>query len=147
MRVAVGAALLPGYVLLVIFLIVQSSYSLNIERPSQGVSDTVQFWFTPHSDWRVRTFAIDHDIHVHQIREEHSDRLFGTDQAIDSTLKNYQDVIDRYVLIHLKNPIDATEVARALAFHELSGEIEQSPSGLAFYNPDKAKYWSQSAPK
>lgn len=135
---------MPEYSLLVVFLTVASSYSSNIEHPPDGVSDTVQFWFTPEQDWRIRTFAVDHDIHVHVIRECPCERKFGIDQAIHSTSNHYADIIDRHVLISLNDPADATEVTGALASHGLSGTIEQSRSGLAFYNPDQARYWSQS---
>ena len=49
-------------------LTVESSYAQNSERPSRGVPDTVQFWIDPGGAWRIRTYAIDHDIHPHSPR-------------------------------------------------------------------------------
>jgi hypothetical protein len=65
------------FVLVVVLLTVESSYLRNTERPVDGVSDTVQFCFTHDRDWRIKTYAMDHDIHVHVIREPGQERVFG----------------------------------------------------------------------
>ena len=56
-----------AFTLILAVLTVESSYLQEVERPTKNVPDTVQFWFTPDSQWRIKTFAIDHDIHVHRI--------------------------------------------------------------------------------
>src|SRR5207245_4972487 len=48
-------------------LSVQSSYRNNTEKPASDVCDTVQWWITPDNTWRIKTFALDHDIHVHEV--------------------------------------------------------------------------------
>ena len=56
-----------AFTLVLAILTVESSYVQEIERPATRVPDTVQFWFAPESDWRIKTFAIDHDIHAYRI--------------------------------------------------------------------------------
>lgn len=55
--------------LIVAPLTVSSSYGQNVEEPAGESFDTVQFFLPDGGDavYRVRTFALDHDIHVHQI--------------------------------------------------------------------------------
>lgn len=56
--------------LLLAVLNIQSSYSRNIEESfdgSSGVPDTLQWWITPESAWRIKTYALDHDIHTHSV--------------------------------------------------------------------------------
>lgn len=54
--------------LLVFQLAVQSSYTDNVEHEADGNQfDTVQWWFSESETWRIKTFAIDQDIHTHCI--------------------------------------------------------------------------------
>ncbi len=55
--------------LVVAWLNVKSSYAGNREEPSHDAFDTVQFYFPAGSAnaWRIRTYAADHDIHVHKL--------------------------------------------------------------------------------
>jgi hypothetical protein len=135
------------FVLVIALLSVESSYSGDLERPSQGTPDTVQFWFTPDRDWRIKTFAIDHDIHVHVIREAEAARQFGPEDAAANTQKHYGDVISRTITLEFKDPSNSDEVQRTLTANELSGTLEIGKSGVAFYNPDRARYKTQSRPE
>ena len=134
------------FVLVIALLAVESSYSENLERPTQGTPDSVQFWFTPDRDWRIKTFAIDHDIHVHVIREDERERQFGPTDAAANTQKHYGDVIKRIITLEFTDPSNADEVQRTLAANGLTGTLEIGNSGVAFYNPDRASYKSQSKP-
>ncbi len=134
------------FVLVIALLTVESSYSGNLERPSQGTPDTVQYWFTPDRDWRIKTFAIDHDIHVHMIREAKAERQFGPREAAANTQKHYGDVVERTITLEFTDPTNADEVQRTLTANGLSGTLEMGSSGVAFYNPDRARYKTQSRP-
>jgi len=136
----------PEFVLVLVLLNVESSYQQNVERPRGAVPDTVQFWFAPAADWRVKTFAIDHDIHVHQIRSEPNARTFGPDDAIASTRKNYDDVIEKIVIVKFSDPTKQAEVAAVLRASNLGGTLELGKAGVAFYNPDDGHYRTQSTP-
>lgn len=136
----------PPFILVVALLTVQSSYLRDVEEPVGGVPDTVQFWYSPDSDWRIKTFAIDHDIHVHEIREKGSEKKYSVEQAKANTERNYGDVLDRLVVIEIADPTDSDAVTRLLRSHGLSGSLELGKSGVAFYNPDGGRYYSQSRP-
>jgi len=135
------------FVLVVVLLTVESSYLQNLERPRDLVPDTVQFWFTAEVDWRIKTFAIDHDIHVHQIRTGSTARKFSPKDAVASTRKNYGDVIETVLLLEIADPNDKGEVDRVLKAHHLEGTLEIGKSGVASYNPDHGQYRSQSNPE
>lgn len=55
------------YILIVGLLIIQSSFIENYEKEAENVPDTVQFWLTNESAWRIRTYAPDHDIHIYSM--------------------------------------------------------------------------------
>jgi hypothetical protein len=106
-------------VLILALLTTESSYKSEIERPAATVPDTAQFWFGASNPWRICTFAIDHDIHIYSLGAS----------AQSSSMR----------------PNDA-EVLEVLAKHKLPGSLEVTPAGFAFYNPDRAKYKTQSEP-
>ena len=138
---------MPAFVLVVVLLTVESSYLRNTERPVVGTPDTVQFYFTPNRDWRIKTYAIDHDIHVHVVREPGQERKFSVADAQSNSRKHYEDVISRVVVLEFADPTDEGATSRVLADHNLSGHLEIGDSGVAFYNPDGGRYHSQSVPK
>jgi hypothetical protein len=135
------------FVLVVALLSVESSYSENLERPTQGAPDTVQFWFSPEQDWRIKTFAIDHDIHTHRIGDRSSPRRFTPDDAVANTRKHYGDVLSTILVLEFPDPRDSTAVSGILAAHGLHGTLEIGNNGVAFYNPDSGHYRSQSVPE
>ena len=50
--------------LIVGVLTIESSGALEVERPAETVSDSVQFWIAPTRRWKIRTYAIDRDVHA-----------------------------------------------------------------------------------
>nr|PZN78149.1 MAG: hypothetical protein DIU56_09755 [Pseudomonadota bacterium] len=134
------------FVLVVGVLNTQSSYLRDTEEERADVPDTVQFWFTPDSDWRVRTYAMDHDIHVYEIRERGVKRAVGAHEAVESIQRHYEEVLDELHVIELDDPLDAGEVQKKLSSHGLSGTLQIGRSGVAFYNPDGGRYHTQSTP-
>jgi hypothetical protein len=136
-----------AFVLVVVLLTVESSYLRNTERPVGETSDTVQFYFTRARDWRIKTYAMDHDIHVHVIRESDQERVFGAADAEANSKKHYGDVIDRVLVLELPDPTNQVATAQVLSAHNLPGQLEFSNSGVAFYNPDGGRYHSQSVPQ
>ncbi len=133
-------------VLVAALLTIRSSYARNIEEPHEGVPDTAQFWFTRDQDWRVRTYAMDHDIHVHLIRESGQARSLSVPEAIEHLRKHYEEVIERVAVLEFPDPADDGAVARILAASHLTGQLEVGTSGVAFLNPDGGSYRTQSTP-
>ncbi len=77
--------------LLVFKLTVQSSYIENYEETGDELNfDTLQWWITKDETWRIKTFAKDSDIHIHQIAGR-----VEVETAIENTKKHYGDVIEK----------------------------------------------------
>ena len=77
-----------GFLVLAI-LSVKSSYSRELEIALDGkddIPDTLQWWFGDGGCWRIRTYAMDHDIHAYVIGNSPQTTL---ELAKKNNLKNY----------------------------------------------------------
>jgi len=126
-------------------LAIESSYAQNTERPSRGTPDTVQFWIGPDSVWRIRTYAIDHDIHPHRLGDLGTVKA-PTEFAREHIKKHYRDVLASTVVLDLADVSDAKAAQRALAQHRLKGSLEIAKSGFVFWNPDGGPYRTETSP-
>jgi len=124
-------------------LTVQSSYKDNVEKPAGQVPDTVQWWITPDTTWRIKTYAIDHDIHIHSLDKVPASAV---DFAVANTKEHYGDVLRKIHVVKFSDGNSKT-VAAALAQAGLANQLEMSPQGFAFWNPDGGAYTSQSRPE
>src|SRR5947199_7117315 len=131
---------MPEYMLVLAVLSTESSYASEIERPATLGVDTAQFWFGSSGAWRVRTYAIDHDIHVYQVGTPGATPGFQPENAEAHIKKHYSDVLAKLLVLRFKEPTKKIEVAQVLASQGLSGTLEVSSSGFAFYNPDRGEY-------
>ena len=135
------------FTLILAILTVESSYLQEIEQPAKTVPDTVQFWFAPDSQWRIKTFAIDHDIHVHRIGVADSTARLTTEFAQNNIKKTYGDVTASILVLELSDPKNETEVQRIFSEHKLTGKLESAKDGYYFYNPDSGEYHTKSKPE
>ena len=138
---------MSGFILVLALLTTESSYKSEVERPATAVADTVQFWFSAQAPWRIRTYAIDHDIHTYSLGARQDGSFFSPSEAEAHINNNYSDVLRKFYVIRFKDPTNSLEVSRVLGEHGLSGTLEVASAGFAFYNPDGEKYKSQSSPK
>jgi hypothetical protein len=56
--------------LVLAILSIQSSYARDVEQSldtPDDVPDTLQWWVSPQGSWRIKTYALDHDIHTHDV--------------------------------------------------------------------------------
>lgn len=127
--------------LLVCRLQVVSSYLENIEYEADGNDvDTVQWWLDEQEAWRVRTFGVDFDIHVH-----HQATPMTAEAARALTEKHYGDVIADVQAFQFVAVNDAA-AARQLV-EALGGRFDVAPNGrLGIWNPGDTPYRSQSEP-
>lgn len=133
-----------AHTLILAILTVEGSYSQDIERPATSVADTVQFWYAPNSQWRIKTYAIDHDIHVHSIGIADPLQRLTVAFAEANIQKTYGDVVERLTVLSIPDPMDVASVRKVLDSAGLGGGLEIVPDGYAFYNPDRGHYRSQS---
>ena len=134
------------FTLILAILTVESSNLNNVERPARGVPDTVQFWLGSESQWRIKTFAIDHDIHVHRIAIENEARRITAEFARNNIKKSYGDVTSDLLTIQFSDPTDEVAVERILKENSLNGTLEHVEAGYYFYNPDEGVYKTKSKP-
>lgn len=67
---AAGTNWLEAGTLIVFRLSFESSYAQDFERAGGKRFDTVQWWIGKAGAWRVKTYAIDSDIHPHRIETQ-----------------------------------------------------------------------------
>ncbi|WP_255989657.1 hypothetical protein [Chitinolyticbacter albus] len=127
--------------LLVCRLQVVSSYVENTEYEAEGNDvDTVQWWLASDEAWRVRTFGVDFDIHVH-----HQAAPLTVEAARVFTEKHYGDVIADVQAFEFASVDDTSAVNRLV--EALGGQFDVAPNGrLGIWNPGDTPYRSQSEP-
>src|SRR5437763_7789739 len=130
--------------LFVAILSVRNSYARDVEEPIDGGEpfDTVQWWISPTGNWRIRTYALDHDIHTHSVAQS-SDPL-GLAKA--NSIQHYGDVIRGQYEIALNDTSDNVAVMSAFRAAGLEPRVEFAPDRFLFWKPDDAKYHTQSWP-
>ncbi|MEV6929119.1 hypothetical protein AB0M46_32160 [Dactylosporangium sp. NPDC051485] len=126
-------------VLLIARLTVRGSYVRDVELPSDATFDTVQF-FVPDDGpvvYRVRTFAVDHDIHVHGLGRQPVEALRA---HLDRTVGDVLAGVDEVTLPTMRRP-------DLLAAGIDEGDLEVAPQArFAFWNPDGGQYATRAAP-
>jgi hypothetical protein len=132
--------------LLLAILSTKSSYAQAIEEPIDGpsdVTDTLQWWITLDVTWRIRTYALDHDIHTHEMR--------GLADALRlaraNNEKHYGDIIAAQHQFEFSDCTNKIETDAALSKAALQSHLEVAPGRFAFWKPDDAKYRTQSTPR
>lgn len=133
-------------VLLLAILSVKSSYLQEIETTLKGmdeVPDTLQWWFGDGGCWRVRTYAVDHDIHAFQIANSPQTAL---ELAKKNNHDNYGDIIREQHQIHFVNCTNPLEVRAEFERIGLAPRLGIQDH-YSFWKPDDADYWTKSSPK
>jgi len=134
-------------ILVLAVLAIKSSYSQNVELAVGGaddVPDTVQWWLGGGGCWRVRTYAIDHDIHTYKIGNSSQATL---ELAQANNQKNFGNVIKAQHVIHFVNCADPSELVAEFGRIGLAPRLEISPGRFAFWKPDEAVYSTKSTPQ
>ncbi|HEY5808521.1 MAG TPA: hypothetical protein VIT67_11160 [Povalibacter sp.] len=131
-------------VLIVFTLTIQSSYAEDTEAEADEDSfDTVQFFITATSAWRVRTFSVDEDVHVYSLGAPTPDLA---DTVISSTEKTYGDVIAAKHVFTAAGGIE--ELKQELESAGWPASLKQSAQhGFAFWVPEGSDYRTRSTPE
>jgi len=134
-------------ILVLAVLTIKSSYSQNLElavSDADDVPDTVQWWLGGGGCWRLRTYAIDHDIHSYKIGNSSQTTL---ELAQTNNQKNFGDIIKAHHVIHFVDRADPSEVAAEFGRIGLCPRLEISTGRFAFWKPDDAVYSTKSTPE
>ncbi len=127
---------------LVLFLLsIKSSYVNDDESEATDEQfDTIQFVQTDKGTWRIKTFAVDEDVHLWSI--EAADDI--VELAVENTNKHYGDVIDEAFVIESEDGIEG--LRKGLEKQGLSTHLEISPRGPLFWAPPGTQYKTKSSP-
>jgi hypothetical protein len=122
----------------------KGSFRDDREYPADELFDTVQFWVDGPELWRIRTFAVDHDIHIHQLEGEGEDPV---QWAREHIVGLFEDVLAELITLEFDGRASSLAAMAVLAAKDLPGHIVQTAHGFAFWNPDDADYRTQSRPE
>jgi len=128
-------------------LTIKSSYRLEKELPLDGpddVGDTLQWHICGDTAWWIKTYAIDHDIHIHKIGPTSNNLV---DLAIENNNKHYGDVIQSQHILEFDENHEHDELNKALQKSGLPGKLEFYQNTYIWWSPDGEKYWSQTKPE
>jgi hypothetical protein len=134
-------------ILLLAVLSIKSSYSREIEAALDGandIPDTLQWWFGKGGCWRIRTYAMDHDIHAYKIGNSLQTTL---ELAKKSNQDPYGDIIQAQHVLHFVNCTNEGELEAEFGRLSLLPRIEIDSSRFAFWKPDNAEYSTKSTLK
>ena len=129
--------------LVLAILDVRSSYLEGRQEPAaRETPDTVQWWIAPELTWRIKTFGIDHDLHLHHVRGGDADYYMEHTQA------DYNGLIRAMYKLDFEDYLDETARNRVLRDAGLHAGLEiAAEHGFAFWNPDRAVYKTKSYPE
>jgi hypothetical protein len=127
---------------LVIFLLTtQSSHAENTQQPAAaGQCDSIQFFQSPQGNWRIRTFAIDQDVHVWDLGPDIADIL---ELGRSNTEELYHGVLAEGHVIESQT---LEGLRQALVARGLSPNLKISDGGFAFWAPAGTQYRMKSSP-
>jgi hypothetical protein len=127
---------------LVIFLLtVQSSQAEQTQRPGTAAEcDTIQFFQSPRGNWRIRTFAIDQDVHVWELDKDIADIL---ELARSNTEELYHGVLAEGHVIESQT---LEGLRQALVARGLPANLKVSDGGFLFWAPAGTEYRMKSTP-
>ncbi len=128
--------------LLLSILNVESSYLKNMEKPARGIPDTLQWWIGKDESWRIKTFAMDHDIHIYRLDNVNDPLKYFK----KNNEKHYGDVILKTYVLEFSDVSSDEDIKKVFKEASLRQYYEKTNNFL-FWKPDKRKYKTQSKPK
>jgi hypothetical protein len=88
--------------LIIAKLKISASYIQDSELEASEVDfDTIQWWISDNTSWRIATYSIDNDIRIYSIGKAVSEAF-----ALENTRKHYGDVIDKEIVLDIEEPLN-----------------------------------------
>jgi len=123
---------------------IESSYLNDIERNASSPADTIQFMLIDGEAWRIKTYAVDHDVHVWNLGLMEAAKFNET--AVNNTAKHYGDVLSKKLTLQTKNGFEG--LRKELIDSGLAQNLEIPKSKkFAFWVSEPNIYKSKSTPK
>ncbi len=120
-----------------------ASYVQDSEFEASEVDfDTIQWWISDNTSWRIATYSVDNDIRIYSIGKAVSEAF-----ALENTRKHYGDVIDKEIVLDIKDPLNSKKLDIDLKEIGGSKALEfSSEKGFGFWNYDSREYKTISDP-
>jgi hypothetical protein len=117
--------------LIICLLDVQSSYASDAELPAtEHAFDTVQYYASESGTWRIKTFALDHEVHVWPLGESIGDLV---EHATAQTQQHFGEVLRACRIFKASGGIDDLRIA--LVMHGMPPHLEIDDTGCVFWTP------------
>ncbi|WP_416763383.1 hypothetical protein ACNI65_12385 [Roseateles sp. So40a] len=124
-------------------LSIRSSYAADTEEEATEDSfDTIQFFSHEGAVWRIKTFAIDQDVHVWSMDVSEVDDL--VELAVGNTESNYGDVLEEGYILNSETGLEG--LREQLAERDLDTHLNETSVGAVFWTPAGTSYKSKSRP-
>lgn len=131
-------------IILIIFMLnIESSYLKNIEQETSSAADTIQFILINGEAWRIKTYSMDHGVHVWNLGSMEEAKFIET--ATTNTKKHYGDVMSQKLVIQTKAGFDGLREELQDSGLEDNLEIPESKS-FAFWVSKLGTYKTKSTP-
>lgn len=134
-------------ILLLAVLSIKSRYAQEEEtflESANDIPDTLQWWFGESGCWRIRTYALDHDVHAFQIGNSLQTTL---ELAKKNNRDNYGDIIAAQHVIHFVDCANRRELEAEFGRIGLAPRLQFDLSRFVFWTPDDEVYSTKSSPK
>ena len=129
--------------LLLFFLSEQTSYASDESTDATPTAfDTLQFLATPDGGWRIRTYAMDQDVHVYSMAVPREGFL---EVAHANAERHYGDIVARRIVIDTLDGVDG--LRSALRAEGLDDHLEIGKNGMLFWAPAGSEYRTRSEPR
>lgn len=124
-------------------LSIRSSYAANTEEPAtEDEFDTIQFFATGGSAWRIKTYATDQDVHVWELDGSTVGEL--VEIAIGNTEENYGDVLAEGYVLESETGLDG--LREQLVDRGLPPHLNETGFGAVFWTAPDTVYRTKSRP-
>jgi hypothetical protein len=133
-------------VLFLAVLNIKSSYSREVEIALEGaedIPDTLQWWFGEGGCWRIRTYALDHDVHAYHVGNSLQTTM---ELAKKNNQDNYGDLIAAQHVIHFVDCTNRVELEAEFRRIGLVPWLQFDLGRFAFWKPDDELYLTKSSP-
>ena len=132
-------------ILLIVYqLSIESSYIQNLERDTDGDGDTIQFFQADNDSWRIKTYAIDRDVHVWNIGKLSAGELDALAETNSRT--HYGEVILKKTVLRTSGGLE--EIQKKLLEAYLPSNLEVGrDEAFAFWAPVANEYATRSSPQ
>lgn len=129
-------------ILIIYFLKTRSSYATQAKEPAREREfDTVQFFSTGGRCWRIRTYALDDDVHLWSMGADPEDLAMLADK---STRERYAGDVGECYVLQSEDGLDA--IKAELERRGLGAQLNVSPAGPVFWTPEGTTYRTKSTP-